>query len=89
MRIRKAAVLAFFCAIVLSCAAPAFAQTPAQSAYSGVGAGSVSQTDGTLSSESSSTLPFTGINVGAIAMLGFVLAGTGIVLRRQAKPDAD
>ncbi len=73
-------LLAITCGLLLAFSAPALAAgNPTTSAYSGVPDGPTS--DGTL--------PFTGVNVGALSAIAFVLLGTGIVLRWRIKPHAD
>src|SRR5258707_540804 len=69
MRFRRAIFVGLICVAILALAAPAWAQSPAQNAY-----GQFSQFN-----HSSSTLPFTGIAVGAVAF-----AGTGTTLRFTA-----
>lgn len=63
---------------MLTLAAPALASSLATSAYGGPP--QVSQT---------STLPFTGINVGLVALIGLVLVCAGFVLYRSARATSD
>jgi hypothetical protein len=73
-------VVAIVCVAMLAVAAPAFAESPAQTAYSGTGATQVSSAENTGAS-----LPFTGINVTALGAIAVVLLGTGFVLRRTTR----
>lgn len=75
-------LLGVVCALMLLLPAAAIADTPSESAYSGSGAEQV-ETAGTNS------LPFTGINVAAVAGLAVVLLGTGLVLRRTTRAHTD
>jgi hypothetical protein len=84
MRTTVFAVL--LCSVMLAIAAPALADSPTQDAYSGTGAGQVSQAQATSSAK---TLPFTGIDLGALAVVGVVLFGTGFVLRLRSGPGTD
>jgi len=73
-------LLAITCGLLFAFSAPALAAgNPAQNAYSGV----PGQPDGP------STLPFTGVDVGALSAIAFVLLGTGIVLRWRIRPHTD
>lgn len=74
-------LLGVVCALLLVLPAAAFADTPSESAYSGSGAEQVNA--------SSTTLPFTGIDVGAVAVAATVLLGTGLVLRRSTRAKTD
>lgn len=81
------------CGILLGVAAPAMAQGPTQGAYSGSASNQLSQvqgvqstgaTNGSPTAATSSTLPFTGLDVGLVVVAAIALAGTGLVLRRQS-----
>lgn len=83
------------CGILLGVAAPAMAQSPTQGAYSGTGANQLTQaqsnsapTNGTRADATSGTLPFTGLNLGLVVVVAAVLAGTGLMLRRQSGSDS-
>jgi hypothetical protein len=73
----------------LALASPAFGESATQDAYGGI-AGSQEFTGGSgsnaaLASDTTSesgTLPFTGLDVGLIALVGVGLVGTGLVIRR-------
>lgn len=85
MRIRLLATLV--CGLTLALSAPAVADSnPAQSAYSGLPTESVQAVQ---SSASSGTLPFTGIDLGALSAVALVLVATGLVLRWRSKPGSD
>jgi hypothetical protein len=67
------------CVAMFAVAAPAWAATPAQSAY-----GQFSQFN-----QSGSKLPFTGINVVTIAIVGVVLMGAGLAVRYRMRARLD
>lgn len=79
MRLRTAIFLGVICAVVLAVAAPALAASPAQNAYS-----QFSQFN-----QSKSSLPFTGINVATIALIGVVLMGAGLAVRYRVRARLD
>jgi hypothetical protein len=89
---RKMIVVAL-CGLVLGIAAPAMANTPSQGAYGGTGNNQLSQVQSLTSQTSptattaSSTLPFTGLNVGLLAGVAVVLLGAGLVLRVRTRSD--
>jgi hypothetical protein len=87
---RKMIVVAL-CGLVLSVAAPAMANTPSQGAYGGTGNNQLSQVQSLTSQKTattaSSTLPFTGLNVGLLAGVAVVLLGAGLVLRIRTRSD--
>jgi hypothetical protein len=73
---------------MLAVAAPAMAQSPTQGAYSGTGANQVSSLNATSTTQTTSpTLPFTGLDLGAVSVVGIALLGTGFVVRRRTKSD--
>jgi hypothetical protein len=83
-------ITAFLAVALLSLAfaSPAFGESATQDAYGGI-AGSQEFTGGSgsnaaLASDTSEsgTLPFTGLDVGLIALVGAGLVGTGLVIRR-------
>lgn len=79
------------CAILLGTAAPALANSPSQGAYGGTGNNQLSQVQGTTSNSNASTsssLPFTGLNVPVLAGIAIVLLGTGVVLRIRTRTDS-
>lgn len=75
MRFKKPVFLGLTCLVMLAVAAPAWAEDPAQNAYS-----KFSQ-----NATSSSTLPFTGINVGAVVLVGLLLLAAGFVVRHRTR----
>jgi hypothetical protein len=94
---KRLALLMAVVAVVLALAAPAYAQSATSDAYAGKGGGIV----GTVNSgngpsapapqqvqaaNSSGSLPFTGLDVGLLALGGIALVGVGIGLRRFARP---
>lgn len=96
MKLKTATILAVICA-VLAVPGTALATSPTQDAYSGVaGVQQSSNTPpsaqveavevGPVSTEevnsSGSTLPFTGLEVGLIALVGAALLGGGVVMYR-------
>ena len=77
------------CAILLGTAAPALATSPSQSAYGGTGNNQLSQVQSnTASKSSSSSLPFTGLNVPVLAAIAVVLGGAGLALRIKTSSDS-
>jgi hypothetical protein len=84
----KTILLIALATAMLAVAAPALAQSPTQGAYSGTGANQVSSLDSTsTTTTSASTLPFTGLDLGAVSAVGIAMLGTGFLLRRRAKSD--
>jgi hypothetical protein len=79
MRFRRAIVFGAMCVAMFAIAAPAWAASPAQNAY-----GQFSQFN-----QSSSKLPFTGIDVGTIALVGVVLMGAGLAVRYRMRSRLD
>jgi hypothetical protein len=75
MRFKKPIFFGLTCLLMLAAASPALADNPAQNAYD-----KFSQFDGT-----NSTLPFTGINVGALAIIGVLLIAAGIAVRYRLR----
>jgi LPXTG-motif cell wall-anchored protein len=80
--VRRLIFLGAFAVLMLAMAAPALAENPAQNAYS-----QFSQFN--ASSSSSSTLPFTGIDSGLVALVGLVLVGAGLVVRQRTRARLD
>jgi hypothetical protein len=83
----KRVLLIMLClgALCLS-AAPAMASSPTNSAYSGSGATQISQVQ-TPVTTSTSSLPFTGLNLAVVGLVAVVLAGSGLILRRRSAAD--
>lgn len=79
---RRSSFIAVLCCMMLAPAGPALANSPTQSAYSGSGANQITQA-GANASPNAQTLPFTGIDLGALSAVGIVLLGTGFILRRR------
>jgi hypothetical protein len=79
MRFRRAIFVGVICVAMMAVAAPAWAQSPAQNAYD-----QFSQFN-----QSHSTLPFTGINVATIALIGAVLMGAGLAVRFHLRSRLD
>ncbi len=85
--------LAFLLAVVfasLALTAPAFAQTATEDAYdSVVGAqefgGGGGSDNAAQAADSSGSLPFTGLELGVIALMGAGLLGTGVAIRRVSR----
>lgn len=84
-------ISAFLVVAVMSLAmtGSAFAQSATEDAYGGI-AGTQQYGGGetvlAADSSSSGSLPFTGLDVGLIALAGVALAGTGLVVRRVSRP---
>jgi hypothetical protein len=79
------------CAILLGTAAPALANSPSQGAYGGTGNNQLSQVQGNTASKSNastSSLPFTGLNVPLVAGIAVLLAGAGLALRIKTSSDS-
>jgi len=86
------ATVAVLASLVLSSvASTAFAQSPTEDAYGSVDAVQQVAAGGTGGGGSDSgggeggTLPFTGLEVGLIALIGAGLVGTGIAVRRMSR----
>lgn len=93
MKLKAATILAVLCA-VLAVPGTALATSPTQDAYSGVAGVQQSSNQpvaavevGPVSTEevesSGATLPFTGLEVGVIALVGAVLLGGGVLMYRR------
>jgi hypothetical protein len=76
----------------LAVAAPAFAQSATEDAYRGVAATQQFDNGGTggtgATTTSSDSLPFTGLELGLIALVGAGLLGAGFAIRRVSRPGA-
>jgi cobalamin biosynthesis Mg chelatase CobN len=84
-------LLPCLCAILLGTAATALANSPSQGAYGGTGNSQLSQVQSKTSdttASSSSTLPFTGLNLPVVAAIAVALLGTGVVLRIRTRTDS-
>jgi hypothetical protein len=73
---------------MLAVTSTAWAQNPAQNAYGPSSVNQLSQVESTSENEAS-TLPFTGIDVGGVAIVGLVLLGVGVVVRYQSRSRLD
>ena len=94
---KRLALLMAVVAIALAVAAPAYAQNAVSDAYAGKGGGivgTVDSGDGPTAStpqqvqvtSSEGSLPFTGLDIGLLALGGVALVGVGVGLRRYARP---
>jgi hypothetical protein len=93
---KRLALLMAVAAIALAVAAPAYAQTAVSDAYGGKGGGIVGTVNSgngpsasgpqQVQASSGSSLPFTGLDVGLLALGGVALVGVGVGLRRFARP---
>jgi hypothetical protein len=82
----RTTLLAVVCGMMLAVAAPALASGPTQGAYAGPGANQISSVQNTAETTSDSgTLPFTGLNLGLVAVVAVALVGAGFGLRRQTR----
>lgn len=82
MKLRKTAALVITWTVTMMLAAPALADSPTQSAYGCHGCEP-------LTPPSGSTLPFTGLNLGLLALFGVLLLGAGFAVRRSTRSRAD
>jgi hypothetical protein len=89
-------------ALALAAAAPAYAQSAVGDTYGGRGGGIVGTVDSgdsgdgpsapapqqtqVASANDDGSLPFTGLDVGLLALGGIALVGVGVGLRRFARP---
>lgn len=76
--------------IVASCAllaftSPTMAQSPTEDAYGGLAGTTQGGEPPATTTSTSETLPFTGLELGFMALIGVGVAGTGIVIRRAAR----
>lgn len=78
--------VALLCGVFLAYATPALANSPTQSTYGGPGANQVSKLPATSAAR---TLPFTGIDLSALSLVGVGLLGAGVVLRRRTSHSTD
>jgi hypothetical protein len=77
--------------MLLVSAASAVAQSPTQDAYGGVLGNQVSSGNSAQAAKaaSGSSLPFTGFDVGLVALVGAGLVGVALVLRRATREDSN
>ncbi len=85
-------LVATIACLLMMQATSAFAENPAQGAYAGIagiqqsgggGGGGGGKVGGSgFSSVRSGSLPFTGLDAGPIALVGVILIGSGLALRR-------
>ena len=80
---RRITSLLICVAFVLALAMPAYAQTPTQDAYEGVAG--VEQDSSGDGGGSDGSLPFTGLELAVVALVGVGLLGTGIAVRRATQ----
>jgi len=92
--------LALFMAVVavaLAAAVPAYAQNAVSDTYAGKGGGIVGTVEGgngptastpqqVQNTSGNGSLPFTGLDIGLLALGGVALVGVGVGLRRFARP---
>jgi hypothetical protein len=95
---KRLALLMAVVAVALAVAAPAYAQNAVSDAYAGKGGGIVGTVDSgngpsastpqqvQAVSNDSGSLPFTGLDIGLLALGGVALVGVGAGLRRFARP---
>jgi hypothetical protein len=93
---KRLALLMAVVAVALAIAAPAYAQNAVSDAYAGKGGGIVGTVEGgngpTASTSqpvevsNNGSLPFTGLDIGLLALGGVALVGVGVGLRRFARP---
>jgi hypothetical protein len=96
---KRLALLMAVVAVALAIAAPAYAQSAVSDTYAGRGGGIVGTVNSgngpsapapqqvqVANSGGSGSLPFTGLDVGLLALGGVALVGVGVGLRRFARP---
>lgn len=98
---KRLALLMVVVAVALVAAVPAYGQSAVSDAYGGHGGGVLGSVGGGNSgngshatptqvrvadTNDSGSLPFTGLDLGLLAMGGCALVGVGIGLRRYARP---
>ncbi|HXE45813.1 MAG TPA: hypothetical protein VN635_11520 [Conexibacter sp.] len=98
---KRLALLMVAVALALVVAGPAYAQSATSDAYAGKGGGIVGTVNSggpsgngpsapapqqVQAASSNGSLPFTGLDVGLLALGGVALVGVGIGLRRFARP---
>jgi len=94
---KRLALLMAVVAVALAVAAPAYAQSAVSDAYAGKGGGivgtvesgngpSASAPQQVQNTSGNGSLPFTGLDIGLLALGGVALVGVGVGLRRFARP---
>jgi hypothetical protein len=99
---KRLALLMAMVALALAAAAPAYASSAVGDSYGGRGGGIVGTVDSgdgggpppapapqqtqVASTNDDGSLPFTGLDVGLLALGGVALVGVGVGLRRFARP---
>jgi hypothetical protein len=94
---KRLALVMAVVAIALAVAAPAYAQSAVSDTYAGRGGGIVGTVEGgkgptastpqqVQATSPSGSLPFTGLDIGLLALGGVALVGVGVGLRRFARP---
>lgn len=96
---KRLALLVAVVAIALTIAVPAYGQSAVGDTYGGRGGGIVGTVDSgngpsasapqqvsVSGAGSESSLPFTGLDIGLLALGGVALVGVGVGLRRFARP---
>ncbi len=97
---KRLALLMVAVALALVVAGPAYAQSATSDAYAGKGGGIVGTVNSgggsgngptsapqqVQAASSNGSLPFTGLDVGLLALGGVALVGVGVGLRRFARP---
>lgn len=93
---KRLALLMAVVALALVVAVPAYGQSATGDAYGGKGGGIVGTVDSgngpttstpqQVVSNDSGSLPFTGLDIGLLAVGGLALVGVGMGLRRFARP---
>jgi hypothetical protein len=93
---KRLALLMAVVAVALAVAAPAYAQNAVSDTYAGKGGGIVGTVDSGNGPSASTpqqvqvsdngSLPFTGLDIGLLALGGVALVGVGVGLRRFARP---
>jgi hypothetical protein len=94
---KRLALLMAVVAVALAVAAPAYAQNATSDAYAGKGGGIVGTVDSgngptastpqaVQNTNGNGSLPFTGLDIGLLAIGGVALVGVGVGLRRFARP---
>lgn len=95
---KRLALLMAVVALALVVAVPAYAQSATSDAYAGKGGGIVGTVDSgngpsasapqqvQAANSNDGSLPFTGLDIGLLALGGVALVGVGVGLRRFARP---
>jgi hypothetical protein len=88
MNRRAVAIVLVVMLALVSVAAPAAAQGPTARGYDESRVlGEIQNESGTPPSTTTKSLPFTGLDLGIVALMGAGLLGTGLVLRRNARQE--